>query len=210
MGSLHHGIPLLHLEDIIKGGGMKELKEKILAEGKNMGGGILNVNSFLNHQVDCELMVHIGQELAQRFASDNANKILTAEISGIAPALEVGVALGVPVVFARKIWSVTMPKNCYVRMVPSHTKGTMVQLIVAPDFLNKGDRVLIIDDFLATGRTVEALAHIVGESDADLVGFGAVIEKAFEGGRARLAGFNVPIESVVIIESMEGDKIVFR
>jgi xanthine phosphoribosyltransferase len=95
-------------------------------------------------------------------------------------------------------------------MVPSHTKGTMVQLIVAPDFLNKGDRVLIIDDFLATGRTVEALAHIVGESDADLVGFGAVIEKAFEGGRARLAGFNVPIESVVIIENMEGDKIVFR
>lgn len=200
----------MHFRDITQGGGMKELKQKILAEGKNMGGGILNVNSFLNHQVDCQLMVHIGQELAARFASDDANKILTAEISGIAPALEVGVALGVPVVFARKVWSVTMPKDCYQRMVPSHTKGTMVQLIVAPDFLKKGHRVLIIDDFLATGRTIEALANIVAESGAELVGVGTVIEKAFEGGRARLAASGVPVESVVIIESMEGDKILFR
>jgi xanthine phosphoribosyltransferase len=189
---------------------MKELKDRILAEGKNMGGGILNVNSFINHQVDCSLMVRIGQELADRFALYSPSKILTAEISGIAPALEVGVALGVPVVFARKIWSVTMPKDSYDRMVPSRTKGSMAQLIVAPDFLKEGDKILIIDDFLATGRTIEALASIVGESGAELVGIGTVIEKSFEGGRERLAQLNVPIESVAIIDSMEDGEIVIR
>jgi xanthine phosphoribosyltransferase len=189
---------------------MKELREKILAEGTNLGGGILNVNSFLNHQVDCQLMVRVGEELAARFASDNISKILTAEISGIAPALEVGVALGVPVVFARKVWSVTMPSDSYERMVPSHTKGGMVQLIVAPDFLNEGDRVLIVDDFLATGRTIEALTNIVEESGAELVGIGAVIEKSFEGGREYLGRLGVPIESIAIVESMEGDKILVR
>lgn len=189
---------------------MKELEERILADGKNMGGGILNVNSFLNHQVDCRLMVRIGQELASRFASDEATKILTAEISGIGPALEVGVALGIPVVFARKIWSVTMPRDSYERMVPSHTKGTMVQLIVARDFLTPQDRVLIIDDFLATGKTIGALADIVEESGAQLVGIGAVIEKSFEGGRQALAALGVPIESAVIIDSMEDHRIVFR
>jgi xanthine phosphoribosyltransferase len=189
---------------------MKELQDRILADGKNMGGGILNVNSFINHQVDCPLMVRIGQELASRFASDGVSKILTAEISGIGPALEVGVALGIPVVFARKIWSITMPADSYERMVPSHTKGTMVQLIVAREFLQPGDRVVVIDDFLATGKTIEALANIVQESGAQLVGIGAVIEKSFEGGRQRLAPFGVPIESAVIIESMDDDRIVFR
>jgi xanthine phosphoribosyltransferase len=189
---------------------MKELEDRILAYGKNMGGGILNVNSFINHQVDCQLMVHVGQELASRFASDEATKILTAEISGIAPALQVGVALEIPVVYARKIWSITMPPDSYERMVPSHTKGTMVQLIVARDFLAPGDRVLIIDDFLATGKTIGALASIVEESGAQLVGIGAVIEKSFEGGRQRLEALGVPIESAAIIESMEDDRIVFR
>ncbi len=147
---------------------MKELKDRILAEGKNLGGGILNVNSFLNHQVDCLLMVRIGQELAARFANHNPDKVLTAEISGIAPALEVGVALRVPVIFARKIKSVTMPEDSYERTVPSRTKGDMVQLIVAPNFLDEADRVLIIDDFLASGQTIEALASIVKESGAEL------------------------------------------
>lgn len=189
---------------------MKELQDRILADGKNMGGGILNVNSFLNHQVDCRLMVRIGQELAARFSADEADKILTAEISGIAPALEVGVALGLPVVFARKIWSITMPPDSYERMVPSHTKGSMVQLIVAREFLTPDDRVIVIDDFLASGRTIDALASLVKESGAELVAIGAVIEKAFEAGRERLAPLDVPVESVVIIESMEDGRIVFR
>jgi xanthine phosphoribosyltransferase len=189
---------------------MEELKKRILAEGRNLGGGILNVNSFLNHQVDCALMVRIGQEFAARFAQHKPTKVLTAEISGIAPALEVGVALGVPVVFARKIKSVTMPDDSYERTVPSRTKGNMVQLIVAPGFLDKGDSVLIVDDFLASGQTIEALASIVRESGAELVGIGTVIEKAFEGGRNHLAPLNVPIESMAIIDSMEDGKIVVR
>ena len=189
---------------------MKKLKDRILADGRNMGGGILNVNSFLNHQVDCGLMVSIGQELASRFAADEANKVLTAEISGIAPALEVGAALEVPVVFARKIWSITMPADSYERMVPSHTKGTMVQLIVAREFLTSDDKVLIVDDFLASGKTIGALASLVEESGAALVGIGAVIEKSFEWGRELLAHLDVPIESVVIIESMDDGRIVFR
>jgi len=189
---------------------MKELQDRILAEGKNLGGRILNVNSFLNHQVDCLLMVRIGQELAARFANHNPDKVLTAEISGIAPALEVDVALRVPVIFARKIKSVTMPEDSYERTVPSRTKGDMVQLIVAPNFLDKGYRVLIIDDFLASGQTIEALASIVKESGAELVGIGTVIEKAFEEGRKRLAPLEVPIESIAIIESMEDDRIVLR
>jgi xanthine phosphoribosyltransferase len=136
-------------------------------------------------------MVRIGQELATRFAGLQPTKVLTAEISGIAPALEVGAALGVPVVFARKIWSMTMPKESY-------------------EFLRKRDRVLIIDDFLATGQTIEALASIVEESGAELVGIGTVIEKSFEEGRNRLAALNVPIESMAIVESMEDGKIVLR
>jgi xanthine phosphoribosyltransferase len=155
-------------------------------------------------------MVRIGQELASRFAADEANKVLTAEISGIAPALEVGAALEVPVVFARKIWSITMPPDSYERMVPSHTKGTMVQLIVAREFLTPDDKVLIVDDFLASGKTIGALASLVEESGAVLVGIGAVIEKSFEGGRERLTHLDVPIESVVIIESMDDGRIVFR
>jgi xanthine phosphoribosyltransferase len=200
--------PPVNFEVIGQGDEMRELKERILAEGRNLGGGILNVNSFLNHQVDCMLMVRIGQEMAARFAHYSPDKVLTAEISGIAPALEVGVALGVPVVFARKIKSLTMPEDSYERTVPSRTKGNMVQLIVAPNFLSEGDRVLIIDDFLASGQTIEALASIVKESRAELVGIGVVIEKAFEGGRKRLADLDVPIQSTAIIESMEDGKIV--
>ena len=148
--------------------------------------------------------------MAARFANHDPDKVLTAEISGIAPALEVGVALGVPVIFARKIKSVTMPENSYERTVPSRTKGDMVQLIVAPNFLDEADRVLIIDDFLASGQTIEALASIVKESGAELVGIGTVIENAFEEGRKRLAPLKMPIESMAIIESMEDDRTVIR
>jgi xanthine phosphoribosyltransferase len=186
---------------------MQELKERILRDGKNMGGGILNVNNFLTHQVDPDLMVRIGEELARRFARFKPSKVLTAEISGIAPALQVGVTLGIPVVFARKIRSVTMPERLYIRNVPSHTKGHMTELIVAADFIGPGDRVLIIDDFLATGKTIEGLASIVAESGATLVGIGTVIEKTFEGGRENLLHWRIPIESLAIVERMEGDEI---
>jgi len=188
---------------------MESLKARILAEGRNMGRGILKVDSFVNHQVDAALMHEAGQELARRFAGEGVTKVLTAEISGIAPALMTALALGVPIVYARKTKPITMPENIFVRTAPSHTKGQEVALMVSPEFLRAGDRVLIVDDFLATGKTIDALVRIVRDAGAELVGIGAVIEKTFEGGRAALHPHGIPIHALVTITSMEDGKIIF-
>jgi xanthine phosphoribosyltransferase len=188
---------------------MESLKARILAEGRNMGRGILKVDSFVNHQVDAALMYQAGQALARRFADQGVTKVLTAEISGIAPALMTALALGVPIVYARKTKPITMPERIYVRTAPSHTKGHEVALMVSPEFLGPGDRVLIVDDFLATGQTIDALVQIVRDAGAELVGIGAVIEKTFEGGRAVLEHYGVPIYALVTITSMEDGKITF-
>ena len=187
---------------------MQALKERILREGCNLGRGILKVDSFINHQVDPALTMEMGQELGRRFANVGATKVLTAEISGIAPALMTALALKIPVVYARKNKPITMPDRTYTQSAPSHTKGKLVDLIVSPEFLFPHDRVLIVDDFLATGNTIAALVRIVEESGATLVGIGAVIEKTFEGGRAALVGLNVPIESLAIVTDMTDDRIV--
>ena len=189
---------------------MKALNDRILRDGQNLGHGILKVDSFLNHQVDSGLMALVGREFARRFGYLRPTKVLTAEISGIAPALQTGVALDVPVVFARKIRSITLPANTLQRQVPSRTKGGETLLLVSPEYLRPGDRVVIIDDFLASGQTTEALASIVQEAGAILIGIGVVIEKTFEGGRERLAYLDVPVESLAVVESMEGDHIVLR
>ncbi len=188
---------------------MEELRERIRREGQNMGRGILKVDSFINHQVDPDLMMRVGRELAKRFADVGATKVLTAEISGIAPALTTALALGIPVVYARKTKPITMPEKIYRRTAPSHTKGKKVELMVSPEFLDSSDRVLIVDDFLATGKTISALIRIVADSGATLVGIGAVIEKTFEGGREALAELKVPIESLAIITDMSNGRIVF-
>jgi len=189
---------------------MRELRDRIAREGRNLGRGILKVDSFINHQVDASLMMSVGRELGRRFAHAGANKVLTAEISGIAPALTTALALNVPVVYARKTKPVTMPENAYCEEAPSHTKGHFVKLLVSPEVLRPSDRVLIIDDFLASGQTILALARLVRRSGATLVGIGAVIEKTFEGGRELLMSqFDVPIESLVTITSMSDGHIVF-
>jgi xanthine phosphoribosyltransferase len=189
---------------------MKALNDRILRDGQNLGHGILKVDSFLNHQVDSGLMALVGREFARRFGYLRPTKVLTAEISGIAPALQTGVALDVPVVFARKIRSITLPANTLQRQVPSRTKGGETLLLVSPEYLRPVDRVVIIDDFLASGQTTEALASIVQEAGATLVGIGVVIEKTFEGGRERLSYLDVPVEGLAMVESMEGDRIVLR
>lgn len=188
---------------------MEALKERIRREGVNLGHGILKVDSFLNHQVDAWLMMLIGKEMARRMGRLGATKVLTAEISGIAPALMTAWALDIPVVYARKTKPITMPDHALRESAPSHTKGHSVELMVAPEFLTPADRVLIIDDFLATGNTINALIRIVRQSGATLVGIGAVIEKSFEGGRAALEDLGVPIESLVIITDMSDGRIVF-
>lgn len=182
---------------------MDLLRQRILQDGKHLGKGILKVDSFMNHQIDPLLMQAVGEEFAARFKQFNPTRILTAETSGIAPALAAAMSLKVPLVFARKHKPVTMAAEPYVESAPSHTKGGVVDLIVSSEYLESTDRVLIIDDFLASAKTLVALVNLVKSSGATLVGIGAVIEKEFQGGRALLKDVTVPIESLAIIESMD-------
>jgi xanthine phosphoribosyltransferase len=188
---------------------MLALKQRILRDGKNLGGGILKVDGFINHQVDPALMDACGMELARRFQNVGATKVLTAEISGIAPALSTARNLWLPVVYARKNKPITMPDQVFLTLTPSHTKGRTVELIVSPEYLAGGERVLIIDDFLATGATILGLVRLAQSAGAVIVGIGALIEKSFEGGRAALEHLDVPIESLAVITSMEEDEIIF-
>jgi xanthine phosphoribosyltransferase len=188
---------------------VKELQERILKEGRNLGGGILKVDSFVNHQVDPLLMDACGKEFAKRFANLGATKVLTAEISGIAPAVTTAIHLGLPVVYARKTKPITMPDQVYLTLAPSHTKGRMVELIVSPEYLANHEKVLIIDDFLASGQTILGLARLAEASGSRIVGVGALIEKTFEGGREALKSLGVPIESLACIVSMDDGQIVF-
>lgn len=188
---------------------MQALHDRILREGKNLGNGILKVDGFINHQVDPLLMDTCGQEFARRFREIGATKVLTAEISGIAPALTTGLHMGLPVVYARKHKPITMPDQVFLTLTPSHTKGRTVELIISPEYLAGGERVLIIDDFLATGATILGLVRLAQTAGATIVGIGALIEKTFEGGRGVLSHLNVPIESLACIVSMDDDRIVF-
>ena len=187
---------------------MKALVERIRAEGVNLGGGILKVDSIINHQLDPQLMADMGAAFAQCFAGIKVDRILTAEISGIAPALVTAIALDVPVVYARKKKPITMSGPVYLETAPSRTKGGEIVLLVAAEFLHEGENVLIIDDFLATGQTLLALSRIVKSAKANLVGVGVLVEKTFEGGRAAmLAQHDVPIRALATITAMKGDDI---
>jgi xanthine phosphoribosyltransferase len=188
---------------------MEALKQRILKEGKNLGGGILKVDSFINHQVDPTLMDECGREFARLFANLGATRVLTAEISGIAPALATALHLDLPVVYARKSKPITMPDQVYLTVAPSHTKGRMTELIVSPEYLAKGERVLIIDDFLATGATILGLVRLTRAAGAEVVGIGTLIEKSFEGGRDALAHLNIQVESLVCLSSMDDGKLLF-
>ena len=188
---------------------MQQLKDMIRTHGKNLGGGILKVDGFINHQVHPDLMDACGAEFARRFAHVGATRILTAEISGIAPALMTARHMGLPVVYARKSKPITMPDTVYLTVAPSHTKGRMVELIVSPEYLARGEKVLVIDDFLATGATIMGLVRLAQAAGAEIVGIGALIEKIFEGGREALQPLGVPIEALVTITSLDDGKIEF-
>jgi len=189
---------------------MELLKNRIASEGRILGNGILKVDSLINHQVDPALMDACGQEFARLFKDSGATRILTAEISGIAPALMAGYHMKLPVVYARKSRPVTMPGTVYLTTAPSHTKGNLVELIVSPEYLKAGENVLIIDDFLASGATIVGLARLAQAAGASIVGIGALIEKTFEGGRKALKDLNVPIETLVQITSMENNELHFN
>jgi xanthine phosphoribosyltransferase len=185
------------------------LKDRIRSQGKNLGNGILKVDRFINHQVDPTLMDACGAEFARLFKNAGAEKILTAEISGIAPAIMTGKYLELPVVYARKKKPVTMPSEVYITVAPSHTKGSNTELIVSPEFLGRGEKVLIIDDFLASGATIAGLVRLAEVAGAVVVGIGALVEKSFEGGRDLLTPLGLPIHALVTITNMDDGQIIF-
>ena len=188
---------------------MTELRERIRSEGENLGRGILKIDSFLNHQVDALLMEKVGEDIADTFRPYQPSRILTAEVSGIVPAIMAAKALGnIPLVYARKHKPITMREPVYLEVAPSHTKGGEVNLMVSPEFLNSEDRILIVDDFLASGKTIEALARIVENSGATLIGIATVVEKSFEGGREALAHWQVPVTAAATITDMSEGEIV--
>lgn len=189
---------------------MQALKDRIRTDGHNLGNGILKVDGFINHQVDPALMDACGRELAAAFKGAGATKVLTAEISGIAPALTTALHLGIPVVYARKHKPITMPDQVFLTLAPSHTKGLTVELIVSPEYLTQKEKVLVIDDFLASGATILGLARLAQTAGAQIVGIGALIEKTFEQGREALESLGVPIVSLVAITRMEGADIEFK
>lgn len=192
---------------------MEQLVKRIRSEGRNLGRGILKVDGFINHQLDPALTMGMGEAFAEQFRQAgvcNITKIVTAEVSGIAPALATGVALNVPVVYARKKRPITMADGVYETSAPSHTKGGEVNLIISPEYLLASDSVLLIDDFLASGKTISALAELIAQCGATLCGIGCVIEKEFEHGRAYLAHLDIPVVTLAVIEAMDGDSIRVR
>lgn len=189
---------------------MKELVDRTRREGRHLGKGILKVDGFVNHQVDPALMDACGRELAGRFRDLAPTKVLTAEISGIAPAVATAFHLGIPVVYARKRKPVTMPDQVFLTLSPSHTKGGTTELIVSPEYLGTDERVLIVDDFLATGATILGLARLARAAGAAVVGVGALIEKTFEGGREAVGALGVRVEALARIRAMDGDRILFE
>ena len=191
---------------------MQILKDRIRKDGKIKGGNVLKVDSFLNHQMDIKLFGEIGKEFKRRFADAEVNKILTIEASGIGIACIVAQYFDVPVVFAKKNQTKNIAGEVHTTKVESFTHGRVYDIIVAKEFLGKGDKVLIIDDFLANGKALEGLATLVQDSGAELVGAGVVIEKGFQIGGKLLRDRGIHLESLAIVDGMDDKtgEITFR
>ena len=182
---------------------MRLLKDRIRKDGKIKSGDVLKVDSFLNHQMDIKLFEEIGKEFKRRFSDVSINKILTIEASGIGIACIVAQYFDVPVVFAKKSKTKNIAGDVYTTKVESFTHGKVYDIMVAKEFLGAGDKVLLIDDFLANGKALEGLAAVVKDSGAELVGAGIVIEKGFQPGGDRLRADGIRVESLAIVESMD-------
>ena len=178
------------------------LEERIRRDGVVKAGGVLKVDSFLNHQMDVELFAEIGKEFKRRFAGCEINKILTIEASGIGIACVAAQYFHCPVIFAKKTQTKNIAGEVYTSKVESFTHGRVYDIIVAKEFLGPGDKVLLIDDFLANGAALEGLAQLVKDAGAELVGAGIVIEKAFQPGGDRLRAKGLRIEALARVQSM--------
>lgn len=185
------------------------LVQRIKQDGKCLEGGILKVDSFINHQIDPTLLQSMSIEFVRRFANKEINKILTIEASGIAPAVMVGFLLNVPVVFAKKKKPSTM-ENMLVTEVFSFTKNKSYTVCVSKDYLHEGDKVLFIDDFLANGNAAKGIIELVEKANATLSGMGFLVEKSFQHGGDYLREKGYQVESLAIIDSLDNCKITFK
>ena len=188
---------------------MQELIERIKRDGKVRPGGVLKVDSFLNHQIDPKLSYAMAEEIRRLYADEEINKVLTIEASGIGLAVLTGYLLDCPVVFAKKSKTSNISDDLYSAPVHSFTHGTDNTVIVSKSYLNSSDKVLIVDDFLANGEALRGLRSIVEQSGASVVGAAIAIEKAFQPGGAKLRAEGMRIESLARIASMDDNGLEF-
>lgn len=188
---------------------MKELKERILNEGRAINEDILKVDSFINHQVDPALMTSIGKEFASHFAGKGITKVATIESSGIAPAFATAAALNVPLIIMKKQPSKILNDSLFQTEVTSFTKGTSYELTVSSKFLNENDHVLIIDDFLANGEAATGAIRLIRMSHATIAGIGVLIEKSFQPGHEKLVSQGFDVYALARIKHLEAGKIEF-
>lgn len=188
---------------------MEELKTRIKEVGTVLPGNVLKVDAFLNHQIDAGLMQRIGQAFTARFADAGITKVWTVESSGIAPAVMTGLALGVPVIFARKHKSLTLNEGLYTAEVYSYTKQVANKITIAQKYVAPDDKVLIIDDFLANGQAVSGLLAIAKQAGVTVAGAGIVIEKTFQPGRLALEKQGIPVVSLAKIKSLANGQVEF-
>ena len=188
---------------------MKKLEERILRDGQVLGENILKVDSFLTHQIDFSLMKEIGQVFAEAVKDAGITKVVTIEASGIAPAVYVAEALGLPMIFAKKAKNITMTEGILTADVYSFTKQMTSTVSIAGKFLNSDDKVLIIDDFLANGQAAKGLITIIEQAGAQIEAVGIVIEKSFQDGRQLLETAGYRVLSLARIADFEKGQVVF-
>ena len=189
---------------------MKLLKDRILKEGYCLSGNILKVDSFINHQIDPEFTMEMGKEFVRRFADVEIDKVLTIESSGIAIGMAVAYELRKRLVFARKNPSLLMQEEMYTCPITSYTKKEAKLVYVLKKFLQAGENVLIIDDFMADGNAALGLANIVEQAGGNVVGIGIAIEKSFQMGAKRVREAGYRVESLAKIASLADQQIIFE
>ena len=188
---------------------MKELEERILRDGRVLPGGILKVDGFLNHRIDPALLYDMAQELKRLYANESVNKILTIEASGIALASLTGLVFGCPLLFAKKSKTRNISDAVFAVEVESFTHGNTNTVVVSREYLGAGDRVLIVDDFLATGAALRGLCALCRQAGATVIGAGIAVEKVFQGGGDALRAGGLRVESLARIAAMSDEGLRF-
>ncbi|MBW7986936.1 xanthine phosphoribosyltransferase [Lactobacillus helveticus] len=188
---------------------MKLLEDRIKKDGEILDGDVLKINSFLNHQVDPQLMMQCGEEFNRLFADQKIDKVLTCEASGIAPGVMTAYVLGVPMVFARKKKPSTLNDTVYWADVFSYTKKVNNKICVEEKFLHKGENLLIIDDFVAHGEAVKGMVNIAKQAECNIVGVGAVVAKTFQGGSDWVKQHGLHFEALASIDSFKDGQVHF-